>query len=178
MSKVSPSIQRLRDALSAIPHGLVKVETDNIIRLLADCWPDLQGTDRTAMQGFKLKRAEQLSWNPPFLSFTIERHGGTVLGSTRAELHNWSVNLDFEKADHTKAGRRQLIPAAPKLDVKPYCRTRLRRCVPRAWIGLRSREKRNRTVERRKASANHARRPNTKYRLSADGSGSPAAIPQ
>jgi hypothetical protein len=40
-----------------------------------------------------VSRAEELSWNPPILSFTIERHGATARGSSRAELHEWTVNL-------------------------------------------------------------------------------------
>jgi hypothetical protein len=71
------------------------------------------------MEDFKLHRAEQLRWNPPSLSFTIERHGGIGLGSTRAELQNWTVDLDSASAYHTEGGFRQVVPAAPRFSVKP-----------------------------------------------------------
>jgi hypothetical protein len=37
------------------------------------------------MTGQKLLgRMEEVVWEPPILSFTVERHGGTVQGSSRA----------------------------------------------------------------------------------------------
>ena len=48
----------------------------------------------------------------------MERHGATVLGSTRAEWHEWRVNVDSAVADQVGAGRRQIHPMAPRLDVK------------------------------------------------------------
>ena len=71
------------------------------------------------MEGFKLARAEDLSWESPVLSFTLERHGGSVHGSKRAELQRWSINLQDATASCDKQGHRQLTPAAPRLDVKP-----------------------------------------------------------
>jgi hypothetical protein len=86
--------------------------------LLAKCWHELEGAGETAMTELKLDRAEDLRWDPPILSFVIERHGGTVLGSSRAKLHEWRVDLD-RKTAHCERGRyRQLRPAAPKFDVK------------------------------------------------------------
>jgi hypothetical protein len=87
--------------------------------LLAGCWDELGGTDETGMKAWKLDRAEDVSWNPPVLSFTIERHGATVLGSTRAELHRWSVNVEEGTADCERGRYRQIWRAAPKLDVRP-----------------------------------------------------------
>jgi hypothetical protein len=113
------SIQRLRDALREFPQGPIKSDAFRIISLLADCWDQLKGGDETSMRGFKLDRAEQLSWDPPLLSFTIERHGATVLGSTRAELQDWTVDLESLTISHTEGRYRQLTPAKPELDVKP-----------------------------------------------------------
>jgi hypothetical protein len=70
------------------------------------------------MKDCKLRRLEDLSWNPPVLSFTIERHGATVLGSTRGELHKWTVNPGLATAHCISGGYRQLMPTAPKLDVQ------------------------------------------------------------
>ena len=44
------------------------------------------------MWASKLGRMEKVEWQPPYLTFSIERHGATVKGSTRAELQNWQVD--------------------------------------------------------------------------------------
>ena len=118
--KTLPSIQALSDELSNTPRGAIQdAARDKIIGLLADCWHDFEGADETSMKDLKLTRAEDLSWMPPVLSFTIERHGATVLGSTRAELDEWTVNLNLMTASCARSGYRQLTLAAPRLDVKP-----------------------------------------------------------
>ena len=71
------------------------------------------------MEAYKLGRMEDISWNPPVLSFTIERHGGTVMGSTRAELQNWNVNVETRSATCGVGGHRQLEPMQARLNVKP-----------------------------------------------------------
>jgi len=71
------------------------------------------------MKDWKVSRAEDLSWDPPVLSFTIERHGATVLGSSRGELHEWRVDLHEGTAHCERRRYRQLTPTAPRLDVKP-----------------------------------------------------------
>jgi hypothetical protein len=63
-------------------------------------------------------KVEQVSWSPPYLSFTIVRHGRTVLSSSRGDLHDWKVNLESLEATYTEGGYRQLRPNAPRLDVK------------------------------------------------------------
>ena len=68
------------------------------------------------MHARKLDRAEDVSWNPPVLSFTIERHGATVHGSSR--LPRWSVDMHQRTARCERGRYRQLLPTAPRLDVK------------------------------------------------------------
>ncbi len=83
--------------------------------LLAAAWGELSGDDG-GMEGYKLlNRMENVSWEPPYLSFRIERHGGTVLGSTRAEIQHWTVDVEAKTAALVKSGRRQLLPPA-----RPY----------------------------------------------------------
>jgi hypothetical protein len=53
------------------------------------------------------------------LRFELERHGGTVNGSTRAEVHHWVVNLAEMSAHVEKSGHRQLRPTQTRLNVKP-----------------------------------------------------------
>ena len=70
------------------------------------------------MAGHKLiGRMEHVEWHPPLLTFVIERHGGTVLGSTRAELQRWTVDLDRKTATCERTGHRQLSPMAKRVDV-------------------------------------------------------------
>jgi hypothetical protein len=44
-------------------------------------WADLEGASDEAMEPWKLGRMENPEWLPPVLTFVVERHGGTVLGS-------------------------------------------------------------------------------------------------
>ena len=62
---------------------------------------------------------EAVEWHPPVLTFVIERHGGTVLGSTRAELQRWTVDLDHRIATCEQSGHRQLSQMASRVDVEP-----------------------------------------------------------
>jgi hypothetical protein len=117
--RTSPSVQLLLAALNDTPQGAIQGSArDKIIELLRGCWQDLEGADETSMEAWEICRLEDLSWNPPLLSFTIERHGATVLGSSRAELHKWTVIPNLATAKCAPGGYRQLVKAAPKLDVK------------------------------------------------------------
>ena len=49
-------------------------------------------------------------WQPFSLTFQIERHGGTVMGSTRAELHTWRVDIEDLNVECLTTARRQLAP--------------------------------------------------------------------
>src|SRR5262249_58671670 len=64
-------------------------------------------------------RAERLGGNPPVIAYTIERTVATVLGTSRAELHRWSVDMHQRTARCERGRYRQLLPTAPRLDVKP-----------------------------------------------------------
>ncbi len=87
--------------------------------LLASAWEHLSGSSETSMRSDKVARLEEPSWSLPLLTFTIERHGGAVVGSSGAELQRWCVNLDDRTADYTFLGFRQLTPARKPLDVTP-----------------------------------------------------------
>jgi hypothetical protein len=94
-------------------------ETTELERVLTDVWGDLHSDD-DSMGGHKLAgRLEQVEWHPPLLTFTIERHGGTVRGSTRGELQHWTVDVRAGTATSRRAGHRQLAPMAERLDVTP-----------------------------------------------------------
>ena len=63
-------------------------------------------------------RTEEVVWEPPLLQFTIERHGGTVLGSSRADRHRWTLDLTAMTATYEQSGYRQLRPMSPRMNVR------------------------------------------------------------
>jgi hypothetical protein len=112
------NLLELRRHLEALPSGPVE-PPDQIESLLAACWRELAGGSEGGMAGSKLHgRMEEVTWQPPVLAFSIERHGATVLGSSRAELHHWSVNVEQGTAvKAASSGYRQLVPREKPLDV-------------------------------------------------------------
>jgi len=110
----------MTDDLAGLPTGpLTGEHLDRAQRILADVWSDLAGGRAQAMDQHKLTRIESAWWEPPILTFDIERHGALTLGSTRAEVQTWVVDLKRMTAEITRAKRRQLEPMAPRLDVRP-----------------------------------------------------------
>ena len=103
---MSHPIDDLRNLLDDMT-GDIK-PTPNLISALAACWDGFDGNGAESMGHWKLRRMEKPSWDPPVFSFIIERHGGTVRGSTRAELQRWEVNLDTLEAICFSNGRRQV----------------------------------------------------------------------
>jgi hypothetical protein len=111
-------MEHFRNYLGHLTPGEVK-ETAELERLLAECWSDLQGDDG-GMEGYKLRnRMEKVVWNPPQLAFLIERHGGTVMGSSRAEMQHWVVDVDQKMATLEKGGYRQIRPMARRISIAP-----------------------------------------------------------
>ncbi len=109
----------LEELLSSLSVGPVQ-DVSSVERLLIEAWDSLAGSDQGGMQAYKLRgRTEDADWQPPCLTFVIERHGGTVMGSTRAELQTWCVNISSWSAAIISTRRRQLEPTAPRLDVRP-----------------------------------------------------------
>jgi hypothetical protein len=101
-----------------LPPGPV-ADVSAVERLLAACWGDLVRDDGGMAGNKLLGRMEAVTWKPPTLGFQIERHGGTVLGSSRAEIQHWEVDLEKKTAILTKTGHRQLRPMRPRLNIEP-----------------------------------------------------------
>jgi hypothetical protein len=110
--------ERLREFLAAIPLGPI-TDTDTLARLLADAWDEFSGDDGGIIPAKHLNRMEDVAWNPPLLTFTIERHGGTVLGSTRATLQEWTVDVGKGTVACVETRHRQVRPMQARLDVAP-----------------------------------------------------------
>src|SRR5262245_47135423 len=110
-------MQRLLHYLVTISPGPIPDPAD-LERLLAACWPEFTGDDG-GMTGEKLLgRMEEVVWQPPGLSFTVERHGGTVLGSSRATLQEWRLDLDKKTVWCEERRFRQVRARQPRLDVR------------------------------------------------------------
>jgi hypothetical protein len=116
-------LAELKDLLNRLPIGAIPAGVrDQIFELVETCWDKFEGSDLTKMEAWKISRddgPEDLTWDAPNLSFTIERHGGTVMGSRRAERQTWTLNLDIVTATAQESGYRQLQPNSPRLDVTP-----------------------------------------------------------
>jgi hypothetical protein len=112
-------MEQLLEYLRSLSPGQI-ADVGQLDALLATCWDQFDGSNAEGMEPQKLfGRMERISWDPPVLSFTLERHGGTVLGSSRAELQRWEVNVETRSATCSTGSHRQLTPMQPKLTVKP-----------------------------------------------------------
>jgi hypothetical protein len=66
---------------------------------------------------------EDVRWDPPVLSFTVERQGAMSMGSTRAELQHWLVDIDRRTARcERKRSYRQALPRAEAVKTEPIAR--------------------------------------------------------
>jgi hypothetical protein len=109
----------LTDYLHAQGPGRL-LDTAELERHLAGFWGSFEGNDAEGMAPEKLfGRMEQVRWSPPVLTFVIERHGQTCLGSTRADLHRWTINFIEKTATCEKVGHRQMRPMARRLSIQP-----------------------------------------------------------
>jgi hypothetical protein len=116
------TIQKLIGFLQPVSPGTIPTDiSGELFQLVVASWDEFSGSAETRMEARKILRDEgpkDVTWSPPCLSFTIERHGATVLGSTRAEKQRWTLNLDRRTADHLQIGFRQLRPRAPRVDIR------------------------------------------------------------
>jgi hypothetical protein len=119
MESPKSQVAALRNFLQSLPQTVnISDEIRNqLMPLLEEAWASLSGTREENTFASKLYRAEGVAWTPPIVTFTLERHAGTVNGSSRAELHHWIVNVETEVAKIQKKSRRQLSPIDKRLDV-------------------------------------------------------------
>jgi hypothetical protein len=111
-------IEKLREFLRNISPGPIerKEDKDRIIELLSSCWEEIDGNQLEGMTADKLDRMEEPEWALPLLRFLIERHGRTVHGSTRADVHLWEVDVHKGSANYTHFKTRQVRPRHPALE--------------------------------------------------------------
>jgi len=121
-------IDKLRQYLNSQPASTIQV-TPKLEVLLANAWANFSGSDAESMTANKLRRAtfsgktvvrvENLEWNAPFITFDIERHGPTVLGSVKKPLQTWTLDVVRRTASCDVTGRYRLDrPTQKKIDSK------------------------------------------------------------
>ena len=110
---------KLRAILAEKGTGILnKPDTSQVERFLAENWDELVGESIGGMEGYKVNgRTEEMQWLPPVLGFKIERHGGIVLGSSRAEMQYWEFDVGRCAANCDVVGERQLRKMNPRLDI-------------------------------------------------------------
>jgi hypothetical protein len=116
-------LDKLKSYLNSLPAGDV-LDIPIVEAILAECWHEFSGNSDGGMEGYKLRhRMEAVGWNPPLLSFNLERHGGTVQGSSRAEIQAWTVDIKSGRAIlHGSVGHRQLHRMSGPLKVEPIAK--------------------------------------------------------
>jgi hypothetical protein len=63
------------------------------------------------------------AWDPPVLSFTIERHSAMGMASTRAELQRWLVDIDRKTARcERNRSYRQALPQVEGVRAEPIAK--------------------------------------------------------
>ena len=87
--------------------------------MLGPIWDTLPSDDPSMTGNKLLNRMERPIWNPPVLVFRIERHGAASLGSSRAEVQEWTVDLERMTTTVNIVARRQVRPPQQGFDVKP-----------------------------------------------------------
>lgn len=116
---------KLKKILETLPPGQVSSPSDDAVeKALSKCWDALEGSDDEGMDGYKLVgRMEDVRWDPPLLTFRIERHGGTVMGSVCAEIQEWTVDVEKGTAEHYPWGGKRLVGQRPRpLKVAPIAK--------------------------------------------------------
>jgi hypothetical protein len=123
LNSESESITQLCSIVTQLPRGLVSTKhLTPLLAALAAAWDKLEGGTETKMAEFKLiGRARELAWDPDkgCLSLEIIRHGAAHLGSSRAEVHRWSVYPFQCRSEHRQIRQQQIRPNASRLDVQP-----------------------------------------------------------
>jgi hypothetical protein len=109
------NLDELREMLKDFPPGPVN---NDIFLALCYAWDEIEGRQATNLFASKLGRAEDIMWDPPNITFLIERHGAMSGGSNRAQLYRWTVNVETGTANGGAAGFRQIVPQDKPLNTK------------------------------------------------------------
>jgi hypothetical protein len=98
---MTDSYEDLLRFLNGVSAGVLNGEVaSRLSKLLAFCWESFDGSSETLMAAHKIDddRAHGFKWNSPILTFEIDRHPGTVHGSTRADRQEWEIDVEKRTA--------------------------------------------------------------------------------
>lgn len=111
MSEEYSDIDKLIAYLKNVPPGEITGDNlKNVFSMLCDCWDQLDGSNDTSMNAYKLDRATAFKFFPPHkITFEIERHGAVMMGSIYAEIQGWIVELENKKAYPGGVSRKKAI---------------------------------------------------------------------
>ena len=113
------AIPALLEYLATLPAGMVE-DRDKLIEYLFHSWRGFWGASDTGMDMMMLEGMEVPAWNPPLLSFVIERPGGVIWsGPTPPELQEWVVDTETLWAKPFKNSYREVRLRAPSFHAKP-----------------------------------------------------------
>lgn len=116
---MTTALHKLASELTRLPVGPISDE-GTVRSLLYDAWDDLFITNHGGFERSKhIGRAVNLTWDPPCLTFDIERHGGFVQGSSRADIQSWRVDVQGNSATYVCSRSRQMRSASPRMDMEP-----------------------------------------------------------
>ncbi len=111
-----------KQLMSKIPEGKIedRVVSSKVEAALNGVWHLLDTAQVGGMLPEKLLgRMEKIEWKPPILTFVVERHGATVMGSVYADLQDWQVNVAECTATLAEGKKRLLGAKQPPLKVEP-----------------------------------------------------------
>ncbi len=111
-----------KQLMSKIPEGKIedRVVSSKVEAALIKIWPMLDGGSEEGLDAAKLRdRMESIEWTSPILTFVVERHGATVMGSVYADLQDWQVNVAECTATLAEGKKRLLGAKQPPLKVEP-----------------------------------------------------------
>jgi len=115
----SEAWEALRTTLGSHDSGVIAQASDVAAQVSA-IFPVRSFEGGMTPNKVRADRMEEVTWDPPLLTFAIERHGAIVGGgSTRAEIQVWTVDTEREDVSLTATRRRQVRPAAPTLKIQP-----------------------------------------------------------
>jgi hypothetical protein len=76
----------------------------------------INGFRQEAMEPRKINRAKSIEIvDEKTIRFSIERHGGTALGSKYATIQEWTINVAEGTAECSEVGRRRIEPLEPSI---------------------------------------------------------------
>ena len=112
------AIETLKEYLSSLQSGPIKDVTE-LEGFLSSAWEECEGSGG-GLSGYKIMgRLEDVKWDSPLLSFTIERHGAVKYGSSRAELQDWVFDISDGTTSYTASRYRQIHKISLPLKTKP-----------------------------------------------------------